>query len=310
MGGRTQTIPLTSAQPTSEWLHALHRISEPGDDLAYRILVAVTGLVIAIPLVTGMHCWCKKRKSRKLAALRHRSRREARVQVRNSTRDKSIDSGSFDRDDWQERDQRSDGAIVLVNGENHYGMRFALSNPRATKSSLLAGFVLALVFGGERACAKSLSSAPYAADAHDQICNCGTRCRHESCCCGRGSATRGGSEESEPGSYPQVERRSGPCLGDAPCGDPGLPSSTPPSSSGRAAALALTAGIQPATTGNLLASTTILPPSSAVVVADRPSSETVPLGLISGINSFRNPDARGLATAFRAPSRPNSPARL
>ena len=174
----------------------------------------------------------KKRKSRKIPASRHRSRREARVQVRNSTRDKSLDSGSFDRNDWQERNQRSDGAIVLINGENHYGMRFVLSNPRATKSSFLAGFVLALVFGGERACAESLSSAPYAADAHDQICNCGTRCRHESCCCGRDSATRGGSEESEPGSFPQGERRSGPCLGDAPCGDPGLPSSTPPSSSG------------------------------------------------------------------------------
>ena len=57
----------------------------------------------------------------------------------------------------------SDGAIVLINGENHYGMRFVLSNPRATKSSFLPGFVLALVFGGERACAESLSSAPYAA---------------------------------------------------------------------------------------------------------------------------------------------------
>ena len=93
----------------------------------------------------------KTHTSRKFPASRHRSRREARVQVRNSTRDKSIDSGSFDRNDWQEPDQRSDGAIVLINGENHYGMRFVLSNPRATKSSFLAGFVLALVFGGERA---------------------------------------------------------------------------------------------------------------------------------------------------------------
>ena len=102
--------------------------------------------------------------------------------------------------------------------------------------------------------AESLSSDPYAADAHDRNCSCGTHCRHDSCCCGRGSATRGGSEASERRSFPQGERRSGPCLGDAPCGDPGLPSSTPPSSSGRAAALAVTADIQPATTGNLLAS--------------------------------------------------------
>ena len=133
-------------------------------------------------------------------------------------------------------------------------MRFVLSNLRATKSSFLAGLVLALVFGGERASAESLSSAPYAADAHDQICNCRTRCRHDSCCCGRGSATRAGSEESEPGSFLEGERLSGPCFGAAPCGDPGLPSSTPPNSSGTAGALALTAGIQPATTGNLLAS--------------------------------------------------------
>ncbi len=190
----------------------------------------------------------------KVPASRHRSRRAARVQVRNSTWDKTLDGGSFDRNHWQEPDQRSDGAIVLKNGENHYGMRFVRSNPLAIKSSFLAVLVLALVLGSERACAEPLSSAPYAADAHDQICNCGTRCQHESCCCGRGLATRGGSEESEPGSFPQGERRLGPCLGDAPCGDPGLPSSTPPSSTGRAAALALTAGIQPATPGDLLAS--------------------------------------------------------
>ena len=167
---------------------------------------------------------------------------------------KALDSGSVARNHWQERDQRSDGASVLIYGDNHYGMRFVLSNLRATKTSFLAGFVLALVFGGERACAEPLSSAPHAADAHDQICHCGTRCRHQSCCCGRGSATRGGPEESKPVSSPQGERRPGPCLGDAPCGDPGLPSSTPPSSSGRAAVLALTAVIQPATTGHLLAS--------------------------------------------------------
>ncbi len=86
-------------------------------------------------------------------------------------------------------------------------MRFLLSNPRTTKSSFLLGFLLALVFGGERALPESLSSASYAADAHNQVCNCGTRCRHKSCCCGRGSATRGGSEESEPVSSPQGERR-------------------------------------------------------------------------------------------------------
>ena len=153
----------------------------------------------------------------------------------------------------KEWDQRPDGAIVLINGENHHDMRFVLSIPRPTESGLLIGLVLALVFGGESACAESLLSAPYAADVHDQICNCGTRCRQESCCCGRDSATRGGSEKSDPGSFPQGELRSGPCLGDAPCGDPGLPTSTPPNSSGRAAALALIAGIQPATTGRLLA---------------------------------------------------------
>ncbi len=59
----------------------------------------------------------------------------------------------------KDRISASDGAIVLINGENHYGMRFLLSNPRATKSSFLAGFVLALVLGGERARAESLSSA-------------------------------------------------------------------------------------------------------------------------------------------------------
>ena len=87
---------------------------------------------------------------------------------------KALDRGTSDRNDRQERDQRSDAPIFLINGENHYGMRFVLSKPGASKSSFLAGFVLALVFGGECACAESPSSAPYTADAHGQICNCGS----------------------------------------------------------------------------------------------------------------------------------------
>ena len=100
-------------------------------------------------LFATAHCCVKVRKSRSSPRC---GIEVGKIAPRpDSTRDKTIDSGSFDRNDWQERDQRSDGAIVLINGENHYGMRFVLSNPRATKSSFLAGFVLALVFGGERA---------------------------------------------------------------------------------------------------------------------------------------------------------------
>ncbi len=48
----------------NNWLLALHQIRDPVDYLAYRILVALTGVVIALLSVTGVYLWWKKRSAR------------------------------------------------------------------------------------------------------------------------------------------------------------------------------------------------------------------------------------------------------
>jgi uncharacterized iron-regulated membrane protein len=50
----------------SNWLYALHMANVFG--LPYRILVCVTGLVVAMLSVTGVYIWWKKRRSRLVAA--------------------------------------------------------------------------------------------------------------------------------------------------------------------------------------------------------------------------------------------------
>jgi len=48
----------------TNWLMALHMVTDPVDYLAYRIFVAVVGFVIAMLSVTGVYVWWKKRKAR------------------------------------------------------------------------------------------------------------------------------------------------------------------------------------------------------------------------------------------------------
>ena len=48
----------------TNWLEALHMIRDPVDYLAYRIFVAVIGLVIVMLSVTGVYIWWKKRAAR------------------------------------------------------------------------------------------------------------------------------------------------------------------------------------------------------------------------------------------------------
>jgi uncharacterized iron-regulated membrane protein len=48
----------------SDWLAALHQIRDPVDYLAYRILVCMTGIVIAMLSITGVYVWWKKRAAR------------------------------------------------------------------------------------------------------------------------------------------------------------------------------------------------------------------------------------------------------
>ncbi len=51
----------------TNWLRALHMVRDPVDYLAYRILVCVLGLVIAMLSVTGVTVWWKKRRARQFS---------------------------------------------------------------------------------------------------------------------------------------------------------------------------------------------------------------------------------------------------
>jgi uncharacterized iron-regulated membrane protein len=48
----------------TNWLRALHMITDPMDHLVYRIFVVVVGLVIAMLSATGVYLWWKKRRAR------------------------------------------------------------------------------------------------------------------------------------------------------------------------------------------------------------------------------------------------------
>ena len=61
----------------TNWLRALHMITDPVDYVAYRIFVVLVGLVIAMLSVTGVYVWWTKRRSRRFAASRQEIRRDA-----------------------------------------------------------------------------------------------------------------------------------------------------------------------------------------------------------------------------------------
>ena len=124
---------------------------------------------------------------------------------------------------------------------------------RPNVSGILLGIVLALSVRGGSAYADSIESSPFDAESHAQVCKCGSNCREASCCCGRRSASRQSSGASIPGPSPRAsEPDPGPCLGEAPCGDPGLPNSTPSGPTSRAATLTHSRLFRPSTTGEIL----------------------------------------------------------
>ncbi len=57
----------------TNWLRALHMISDPVDYLPYRIFVVAIGIVIAMLSITGVYIWWKKRKARAHFNLRRKA---------------------------------------------------------------------------------------------------------------------------------------------------------------------------------------------------------------------------------------------
>src|SRR5262249_44114796 len=114
---------------------------------------------------------------------------------------------------------------------------------------------LALGFGGEGAAADSLSNAPSRTEAKGRICKCGARCKEGSCCCGHHAERSEPPVPTPPVSSPRPRNdkdHSRPCLCPAPCGDPGIPTSTSAVPTGRPAALMVSTGCQPSNSGDRL----------------------------------------------------------
>src|SRR5262245_65865763 len=92
-----------------------------------------------------------------------------------------------------------------------------------------------LTLSGAEACAQSVSTHEFGTEAHGAHCRCGTRCKQASCCCGRASRSDPSPASHAPGPKPeQPVTSSGPCLEEAPCGEPGLPGSPTTCQIGRA----------------------------------------------------------------------------
>ncbi len=62
-----QTNTGHAGDTVSNWLLALHLVQNPVDYLAYRIFVAVIGIVIVMLSVTGVYVWWKKRRARQFS---------------------------------------------------------------------------------------------------------------------------------------------------------------------------------------------------------------------------------------------------
>lgn len=125
-------------------------------------------------------------------------------------------------------------------------MQFRSENVRPLHPRRLLPAVMVLLgligWSGE-AHASSISS-PWGVEAEVQAqahhCKCRSRCRGASCCCDHGEAPAlPAPPPSDAPSSVGFEFDANPCLNEAPCGDPGLPTGSPRSHVGKAAALAM-----------------------------------------------------------------------
>ena len=153
-------------------------------------------------------------------------------------------------------------------------------HPRSRRDALPMAVVVAIVATtalASAARADAMVSAVFDAEAHARDCQCAAHCRGPACCCGGGSSSRRtpttipvDAPVSRPTPTPshadKPADRSGPCLGQVPCGDPAFPTAAPVGSHARIAAMTLSLDRWPTTTSSLLP-----PPDSCRVAPRSPS---------------------------------------
>jgi hypothetical protein len=147
--------------------------------------------------------------------------------------------------------------------------RRAPQHIHALAGRVTIGFVATLLPAlgwGDSAVAKPAPSSQWSAEEHAKVCHCGIKCRQHSCCCGRRqpAASPENGEARRPSERP-IRRVDGPCMGSAPCGGEGLPTSSA-RPLGKPAALALHGTLK----------STILPGFVRVSSVRRPPTESIP----------------------------------
>ncbi len=112
--------------------------------------------------------------------------------------------------------------------------------PLASRRLLPAAMLLLGLFGWCGEAHASSSSWGVEAETHSHLCKCRSKCRGDSCCCDHGQAPAlPVPRPSDAPSSGGLELDASPCLNAAPCGESGLPTGSPRSHVGKAAALAM-----------------------------------------------------------------------
>jgi hypothetical protein len=141
-----------------------------------------------------------------------------------------------------------------IHHHSWYGMHSGALDPRVSAGRLLLVIVAALWLRAEPVRADSRLPSRSGSAAHE--CKCRT-CRGAACCCGHSDPSHRETRRSDPPGERRATTGLGACLGEAPCGDPGLPNSAPPGPTPRAACLSLSPLYRP------LAPVGLLPPPTS-----------------------------------------------
>jgi hypothetical protein len=122
----------------------------------------------------------------------------------------------------------SDGPGKFQERERDPGMRSPEAHAQSLRSPLAGALAALLLLGYPAVRAESVSRASGDRAEHARVCDCGARCKLGTCCCGRIRTTRiHVSSSKTPPHAGEWSLNSRPCLNDAPCDNPGLPTAPP-----------------------------------------------------------------------------------
>jgi hypothetical protein len=119
--------------------------------------------------------------------------------------------------------------------------------------------------GGDASASWFSGSHGFDAEKHADYCQCGPKCRRESCCCGPREMRASRRADPAP-KLPVSDATHRPCLSSAPCSDPGLPTASSVGPTGKVAMLALCEHLRSSFLDSLLP-----PPSSCHLPSKRAS---------------------------------------